>query len=676
MKQKQLNANNFKPIRYAFLNGKLKYYWHIDLEKFETELINLTKSLSKEKTHEKNIEIVNKLFDIIFDATTTAGINIFGKFSYFFDSTEPAMPYLAFKRLMIKHALRSHCILTSLCSIIHTPSCSQRVLPLLPKYWPLYCSGAFTLYDIYQTVQKTAKSKKEIIDSQLAKKCQNLLKIEKISQPSSDDIRNAKYHIHHQNDSHIKRSILKKGIQQLTAANTADSKKTSFISIADAYWVSFLLYDIEDRNQMYERSLNAFINSTNNYPVNTINILQDLIRVEDSFLKNLPGAFLNRNEIEDISAENLKKYSSCDFLLNYMRFEQTFSLRYYIDALAILYNKNPKEIYSESKVSPMEKDEAKRYSDTARQCIHQLDAFPNDGLIKLFSYLDTMPNAFSKMLFLSYAFDCYYMLENPEHNYTVEPKLPSSLIFYRKPSDHMSFKDAIKWLDLISDFLIYINKELLPVFTDLWQTASDYIDCCLPQKRTTFSKFEEILISYADTYKEDLLLDFASISTKSLNKLAAEFKHQTFENNPESDESWNYFQNIMISKIKDQIAESDKTSENLSGLPHLKQAVKDYKGKNKTFAKEDLYTIEQLIIKTQQIKCNEDPSINKNTNSFSDMLSLRDSLFYNENFYDTEDATDFDDINIYRTNSHYLLSTHYFESETKQFTSRYHSLTT
>ena len=335
---------------------------------------------------------------------------------FFFDSKEGIHPFLSFKRLLIKHALRSHCILDSLCSIIHSPPYSQIELPYHTRYWSVYCCGPFVLRKICSYAQAGGRSEP------LDKKRNDILNIKKEKLPSFDTIRAEL--------SRIRRSdkflIRKTGIGQL--ASLPDKSETICLSAADTYWTAFMLHNHRSISQ-YEKSLDNFISSQHNYPAYIIEFLKDLISVEHSFESNLPDALVTPKNPDKIFSGKLEEYKSCDFLLNYIKLEQTFCLQYYIDILVLLHDKNPELCSSVQVLNPGEK--IRKYTDTKTPCIRQLEELPETYFIKLCSYLNDMPNVFSRTLFLSYAFDCYYTLEHSEHNYTSEPAIQTSIIMSR-----------------------------------------------------------------------------------------------------------------------------------------------------------------------------------------------------------------------------------------------------
>lgn len=424
----------------------------------------------------------------------------------------------------------------------------------------------------------------------LDKKRNDILNIKKEKLPSFDTIRAEL--------SRIRRSdkflIRKTGIGQL--ASLPDKSETICLSAADTYWTAFMLHNHRSISQ-YEKSLDNFISSQHNYPADIIEFLKDLISVEHSFESNLPDALVTPKNPDKIFSGKLEEYKSCDFLLNYIKLEQTFCLQYYIDILVLLHDKNPELCSSVQVLNPGEK--IRKYTDTKTPCIRQLEELPETYFIKLCSYLNDMPNVFSRTLFLSYAFDCYYTLEHSEHNYTSEPAIQTSIHNYEQNVYASDFNNLTSWSRLILFFLIYINKELLPVLTELWQAASDYLNLYLSGNPEECGDFSNILISYASAHKDDLVLDFASLSVQALNNLAAEFKHETYGSSPDSPAAWQYFQNTMIPKIRNLTRHND-ISDDLSDLTRLKKTIITYNHRKNIFSKNDLQKIEHLIIKTKK----------------------------------------------------------------------------
>ena len=334
------SISNYKPMRYALISSKLTYHWHINMKQFEIDLASLSESISNTP---KN-DLVKNLFEIVFRAATTAGINTFDNdpnhSNYFFDADERSNCYLFFKRLLIKHALRSHCILTSLSAITNTPPDNQKTLQFRPAFAPLYYSGAFVLNAICKEAENKKNTQKSVLSFEHT--CYDLLKINKSDEPISKipDIARHRFNIYNTMDAPGRISIRKNAAQQL-----ADISSSTFsLSTADTYWMCFLLHNNLGAISHYEHSLHKFLNKQENYPAQIIGILKDLIGIERSFRDILPDETLKPKNLNFIG--QLEEYISCDYLLNYMRLEQMFRIQYYIDILVLLDNKNPQKIYS------------------------------------------------------------------------------------------------------------------------------------------------------------------------------------------------------------------------------------------------------------------------------------------------------------------------------------------
>ena len=304
-----------------------------------------------------------------------------------------------------------------------------------------------------------------------------------------------------------------------------------------------------------------------------------------------------------------------------------------------------------------------------------MEEFSDTQLLTFLSYLDTMPNVFSKTLFLSYAFDCYYLLENYKQNYVYNVAAPSS-IQNTEPSSidddgKVNMKRRLDFEDLIFIFLVYVNKELLPVLTELWQAACDYLDCRLSNDSETYDEFTKILITYASSCKHDLTLDFAALSTQTLNELAAEFNNSLQDNIHNYAESWVVFEDTMIPKIREILMKSDHASDKSKNLSKIKESISsDYSDIKDTFSKDDLKKIEKLIKKTQKLNSYKWEK-NKSENSFSDILTLQNNFCHKDDFYDAADTFARTSAKVYRAESHYCLSHYYFKTEENGFNSKF-----
>lgn len=646
---------HFKTLRYALLISRLKYHWHIDTEKFESELSNLAQQFSRKNESDSGNELfVNELYEYIFHLASAAGINRLGRDTegktrdYFFSSEETGISCLFLKRLFIKHALRSFCVLNTLRAITSTPPYSHETISFSPKSIHVLYSGAFVLHAVCQP----------------PKKFSTFLEPSK-SKTKPHDFSKRRYHLTKENASEKKIPIRKTAAQQM-----ADITSFPFsLAITDSYWMAFLLHNNLRSVSQFERSLSKFSGGQDDSPSQITNILKDLIGIENSFYDIPPGALLALKNTDCISQSRFEEYKACDFLLNHMRLEQTFRVRYYLDILAMLHSKNPEKLYCRVPGCSRKEDSADDY----RPCRRRLENLPDAELMKFFTYLDIMPNIFSRTLFLSYALDCYYLLRNIDHNYTAEPASASSILNLR----HVNSYRSSDWTDLILNFLIYVNRELIPVLSDLWQAAADYLDCCPSAGTESCGSFSDILTAYAAGCRDDLTLDFASLSPQTVNDLASEISHAACDTGISA--SWGYFQKMLIPEIRKILTDPGHTASDISGLSRLKDTVLHYDNKKNRFSekkpvknrffKNDLKKVGQLIKRTQKINSCSKTDCGKTENLFSDMLQLKNTLYGKDSFYRAEDTNGITPENEYRAFSLYNLSAYHFKSEHEQFCS-------